>query len=161
MLAIRNYWTILISLLTAILIACSFPNKATSKNIQEINQELSILKPLILSEFKSDTTFFQTYKVRNDSLKSYFLKHGITELSINYSVNPKVEQQTDLLSLDSSIILQKNKSKNDRFVYQYIVYYFGSSKPRGSFNILAPVKMKQINDSVWFVRSDRELIFIY
>lgn len=148
---------------TTFLYSCSFSNRTAVRKATRINADLTFLRPLILSEFTSNILFVQTYKIQNDTLKKYFVKNGITELSIQYYLNENESKTTQSLSsFDSLIIFHTNKSKNERLVYEDIIYSFSSRKPKGtSLNLSDDAKIKQINDSLWLVKTNFKVVSIF
>ena len=123
---------------------------------------MTFLKPLLLAEFNNTASFFQTYKIRNDTLKKYFKNKGITELSIQY--HPKKDEmsgETKLYSFDSLITFHLNKSKNERYIYENVVYSFSTQKPIIVANDLEYTKIKQVNDSVWVLKTDSEVVLTF
>jgi hypothetical protein len=148
--------------LATIVYSCSFPNKAATQRTNQLANDLSFLKPLILTEFKISTSFFQAYKIQNDSLRKYFASKGITELSIQY--HPEKNEspgKLNLYSFDSLITFHINKSKNERYIYEEVVYSFSTQKPSIALVNLEGTKIKQVSDSLWILKTDSEVVMIF
>lgn len=151
-----------IFLTTTIVYSCSFPNKATIERTNELANDLAFLKPLILTEFKTTTSFYQVPKIQNDTLRKYFANKGITELSIQY--HPKNNEspgQLNLYSFDSLITFHMNKSKNERYIYEDVIYSFSAQKRDILPLVSVATKIKQVNDSLWVLKTDSEIIMTF
>lgn len=157
----KKLFTVIL-LTTTIACSCSFPNKATIQRTNELANDLAFLKPLILTEFKTATSFYQTYKIQNDTLRKYFANKGITELSIQYHPkNNEPSSQLKLYSFDSLITFHMNKSKNERYIYEDVIYSFSAQKRSIVPMVLVDTKIKQVNDSLWVLKTDSEVIMTF
>lgn len=157
----KKLFTVIL-LTTTIVYSCSFPNKSTIQRTNELANDLAFLKPLILTEFKTATSFYQAYKIQNDTLRKYFANKGITELSIQYHPkNNEPSSQLKLYSFDSLITFHMNKSKNQRYIYEDVIYSFSAQKRSIAPKILVDTKIKQVNDSLWILKTDSEVIITF
>jgi len=148
---------------TTFLCSCNSSRPAAIRKANQINADLTFLSPLILSEFKNNILFLQTYKIENDTLKHYFEKNGITEFSIQYNRNEnEMKPNQGQSSFDSLMIFHTNKSKNKKFIYEDIIYSFCSQKPKGTkLNLSDQARIKQMNDSLWLVTTKSKVVSIF
>jgi hypothetical protein len=161
----RKVCTIVFAILfciAAFLFSCSFPNKASINKANQLNSNLAFLAPLMLAEFKSNISFSQTYKVKTDTLRKYLLRNGITEVSVQYyAIDKAPKNPIDPLSFDSLVIFHCNKSKGERYIYEDIIYSFAAQKPRNSLINKQGKKVRQLNDSLWVINTDSEVVLTF
>jgi hypothetical protein len=157
----RNVYTIVFAIIfcNVFFYSCSFPNKALINKINRVNGNLTFLTPLILSEIKGNISFSQTYKVKNDTLRKFLVQNGITEVSVQYyATDNSPKSSIGLFSFDSILIFHCNKSKDERSIYEDIIYSFAAHKPKNPLINLAGTKFKQINDSLWIMNTGSKVV---
>lgn len=135
--------------------SCSFPNKSTKQTAIQVSKDITFLKPLILTELIQETSLYNIDEIQNDSLRDYLKNKAITELSIQYNTrNDDFLEPLRIYTFDSLITFHKNKSKNGRYIYEDIIYSFSVKKPNINSMKSIGITVKQLNDSVWFLKTD-------
>lgn len=54
-----------------------------------------------------------------------------------------------------------NKSKNERYIYEDVIYSFSAQKRSIVPMVLVDTKIKQVNDSLWVLKTDSEVIMTF
>ena len=122
------------------------------ENSRKIEKDLSRLKTLITNEIIKDTSSYQTFYIKNADLKSILLLYKVDEISVRYNSSVKKDYTYNVASIqDSTITFSWNKSKNETYISQNVVYI--------PFNDDF-IKEKKLNDSIYLQRLESELVII-
>ncbi len=54
-----------------------------------------------------------------------------------------------------------NKSKNERYIYEDVIYSFSAQKRDILPLVSVATKIKQVNDSLWVLKTDSEIIMTF
>ena len=112
--------------------------------------------------YKEGIYHLHVSNIENAELKQILSLYQIDEISIQYwkvlDVIPTPINRNDLNNFyDSTITMSWNKSMDDKFVYENLIYIFSTYKSTR----IANRGEKQLNDSLWLQKLVSDVVIVH